>query len=445
MTDPANVQRRFAEYTATLDCVHCGLCIPHCPTHRVTGREADSPRGRIHLMRGWAEGRFDLSDNAYEHLDQCIVCRTCESVCPSGIRMGEMMEAFRAEQNRTRPSGVAASGVGRWALKEILPHRGRIRALTGALAVYQALGLRRVMGAVLGPLAPGLARRHAMQPTVPPRRDRKVPTDRELPGGFPAIGPRRARVALFLGCLASEWFADVHRATIRVLQHNGCDVIVPHGQTCCGALHRHAGILDDADTLWNRNAEVFRGAAVDAVIVNAAGCGASLKEAPADPADAAGSGPSGNAATPAGGRNAGAPVYRDISEFLHQLGLVPPTTPIRRRAAYDPPCHLLHAQRVDIVEELLSAIPGLEWLPLPGRERCCGAGGVYNLLHAEMADAVLAEKTAALLKTGADLVVTGNPGCALQLEYGLRGHGIPVQHPVQLLDAAYGNSALPSS
>lgn len=420
MSASPETRERFSRYTGTLDCVHCGLCIPHCPTHRVTGREADSPRGRIHLLRGWAEERLELSEAAREHLDTCIVCRTCESICPSGIRMGEMMEAYRAEVPpaptvlRRGPSPESR----RRLLNAILPHRSRIRALSGVLAVYQRTGLGRLAEAILRRTSAKLARAHAMQPAMPSARDRHVPTDRERPGGFPAVGPRRARVALFLGCVASEWFADVHRATIRVLTHNGCDVVVPDAQTCCGALHRHAGFLDDARRLLARNDAAFRAGDFDAVIVNAAGCGASLKESLDQPA-------------------AGARVpYKDVFEFLHEFGLTAELRPVARRVAYDPPCHLLHAQRIDVVEDVLARIPGLTLVAPKARERCCGAGGVYNLVHADMADAVLAEKTAALLETRAEQVVTGNPGCAMQIAYGLRGRGIPVRHPIQLLDEA---------
>jgi len=412
--------RKVRAYTGTLDCVHCGLCVPHCPTHGVTHREADSPRGRIHLMRAWAEGRQELSDGTLLHLDQCIVCRNCESVCPSGIRMGEMMESFRHEIRAEHPSGAAASAPGRFLLTHVLPHRGRIAALTDGLELWQRTGLRKAADAVLGLTAKALARKHALQPDVPPRGVRRIETDRLRPGGFPAQGERRARVALFLGCIAAEWFAPVHRATIRVLQRNGCDIIVPDAQTCCGALHRHAGLVEEAGRLLEKNRQVFAALDVDAVIVNAAGCGASLKE-PIEEADPQ-------------------PVYRDVCEFLHELGLVDPDRPLPRRVAYDQPCHLVHGQRIGsgVVEDLLRKIPSLELVPLPRSERCCGAGGVYNLIHPEMAEPVLREKVADLLATGAEIVATGNPGCALQIAAGLRGRAVEVVHPVEVLDRGYG-------
>jgi glycolate oxidase iron-sulfur subunit len=422
VSGPASpLAERFAEYARTLDCVHCGLCLPHCPTYGVTGREADSPRGRIHLMRAWAEQRLELSGDAHDRLDACIVCRNCESVCPSGIRMGDMMEGFRAQTVRSRPGAVAASPAARWLLRSVLPDRARIARLADVLEAYQRLGLSRAVGTALRALAPAIAPLHDRQPRIPPRRVRRVETDRVRPGGFPARGPRRARVALFLGCIGAEWFAPVHRATLRVLARNGCDVVVPDAQTCCGALHRHAGFADEARALLERNARVFAALDADAVIVNAAGCGASLKE----PLDA----------------TLPRPPYRDVLEFLADLGLSPaPDRPLPRRVAYDQPCHLVHAQRVGrgAVEPLLRRIEGLALVPLADSERCCGAGGIYNLVHPEMADPILAEKVEAIRRSGAEIVATGNPGCALQLAHGLRGTGIEVLHPIELLDQAYG-------
>jgi glycolate oxidase iron-sulfur subunit len=412
------LSKRFPEYVRTLDCVHCGLCLPHCPTYGVTGREADSPRGRIHLMRSWAEERLELSDDARERLDACIVCRNCESVRPSGIRMGEMMEGFREEANGVRRAGAAASPLVR-ALLSILPHRGRIAALSDALDLYSRSRVDRLVAVALRAVAPSFARLHDRLPRIPARSVRRIETDRVRPAGFPAVGPPRARVALFLGCIGSEWCAPVHRATIHVLRRNGCDVVVPHEQTCCGALHRHAGLLADARPLLERNARVFAALDVDAVIVNAAGCGASLKE----PLEA----------------DLPRPRYEDVIEFLARIGLVPPDRAVPKSVAYDQPCHLVHAQRVgkDIVEGVLARIPELRLVPLAASERCCGAGGIYNLLHPEMAEPILADKVRAILDSGADTVVTGNPGCALQLEFGLRKTGIAVRHPVELLAEAY--------
>jgi glycolate oxidase iron-sulfur subunit len=284
---------------------------------------------------------------------------------------------------------------------------------------------------MLSRVSSGLGRVHDMQPSVPARRERRLETDRYRPGGYPAEGERRARVALFLGCVAAEWFVPVHRATIRVLQRNGCEVIVPDAQTCCGALHRHGGLLEDARRLLDRNARAFATGDIDAVIVNAAGCGASLKEPLASPA----AGPKA-ADLPA---PSDYPPYRDVCEFLAELGIVAPTRPVPARVAYDQPCHLVHGQGIGagVVEGLLRPVPELEIVPLAASERCCGAGGVYNLVHPEMAEPVLGEKVQAILDSGADVVATGNPGCAMQIGRGLRDTSIEVVHPVALLDRAY--------
>lgn len=402
--------KKFAEYGRTLDCVHCGLCIPHCPTHGVTGREADSPRGRIHLMRAWSEGRLELTDGAQKHLDQCIVCRACESVCPSGIHMGDMMESLRAE----RPSDVAASPLGRFALRSIVPHRDRIALLTRLMSLYERTPLPGLVQRGLVSLAPGLAAAHGLRPRL---RDRKPPL--EAGRTHPARGEERGRVALFLGCIASEWFAGVHHATIRVLTANGITVVVPSAQTCCGALHRHAGLLDDAKSLQRDNDLAFP-ADLDTVIVNAAGCGASLRE-------------------PLEERPAAAPRYLDVFVYLHELGLRPPTRAVERAVAYDEPCHLVHGQKVprSVVADALAQIPSLRLVDLPGSDRCCGAGGIYNLIHSELAQDVLAPKLAAIRASGADTVVTGNPGCLMQIAHGLGEDDIAVRHPIELLAEAY--------
>jgi glycolate dehydrogenase iron-sulfur subunit len=425
----AGFRARLHEYTRTLDCVHCGLCIPYCPTYGVSGRESDSPRGRIYLMRGYAEGTIDLSRDADRRLDQCIVCRGCETVCPSGIRMGEMMESFRDARRREKsrsPLGLVRNIVGRAVLMGVLPHRTVLSALSDLLYFYDRSGLRKVARAVARRVWPRLAALDALLPPLLPPSARRVDQEAASNGGvFPAQGGKpRARVGLFLGCIASEWCAPVHRATIRVLTRNGCEVVVPPDQTCCGALHRHGGYLDDAARLYERNAAAFGALKLDAVVVNAAGCGAALKE------------------PPHGSAGLGAPV-RDVCEFLHEIGVEPPAGSIEKKVAHHQPCHLVHAQRVPpaAVEDLLRRIPGLNLVPLPDADRCCGAGGIYNLLHPKMAEPLRDEKTAAVLSTGADIVATGNPGCWLQIRSGLAGRGIEVLHPVEILDRAYGAQA----
>ena len=422
-------RERFAEYTRTLDCVHCGLRIPDCPTYDVTLRESDSPRGRIYLMRQYAEGRLELGQEIESHLDQCIVCRACETVCPSGIRMGEMMESFREEQQKQSGAHTLRSRLGRFLLRQVLPKRNRIALLSDLLYLYQLSGLSRLARFLARSLLKHttLSYLQRLEPRIPSFRERRIQTDAKRPHGYPAENEARMRVGLFIGCITAEWFAPAHRATIRVLQKNGCDVVVPHAQTCCGALHRHAGLLSDAAGLFRRNAAVFQESGVDVVVVNAAGCGAALKEPP-----------------PARSRDAsdctdlGAPV-RDICEFLDEVGIVPPTGRIEKSVVYDQPCHLLHGQQVggDVVENLLSTIPGVRLLPLKDSDQCCGSGGVYNLLHPELAESLGTRKGDSIRATGADIVVTGNPGCAMQIQAALHGTDVEIMHPIELLDRSY--------
>jgi glycolate oxidase iron-sulfur subunit len=262
----------------------------------------------------------------------------------------------------------------------------------------------------------------ALLPPIPHPAVRRIDTDRTRPEGYPCDGKPRLRASLFLGCIASEWFAETHRATIRVLRRNRIDVVVPDGQTCCGALHRHSGLVEEATALHEQNTAAFAGAGVDVVLVNAAGCGASLREAPA------------------GSSTRGGPEVRDICEFLDEVGIVPPTARMERRVAYHQPCHLVHAQGVGpgSIERLLSSIPGLRLVPLRDSDRCCGSGGIYNVLHPRMAGPILEAKIEAIRESGADTVVTGNPGCLLQIRSRLRG--VRILHPVELLDLAYSRS-----
>lgn len=421
-TEERAFQERFEEYTRTLDCVHCGLCIPDCPTQGITGREADSPRGRIHLMRGYAEGSAPFTPESLRHLDQCIVCRNCETVCPSGIQMGEMMESFRHEMHRVLPAKGWRHHLMKFLLSNVVPHRHRIAVLLDLLHYYDRLGLRRAVRWLGEKASPKLVALDRLMPPIPAPSRRRLTTSSNLPGGrHPAHGSARMRVGLFIGCITSELFVETHRATIRMLNRAGCDVVIPDAQTCCGALHRHGGFLDEGRDLFEGNIGAFGAEGVDVIVVNAAGCGAALKEPPAEFPD-----------------GLGRPV-RDICELLEEIGIPEPDVAIERRVTHDVPCHLVHGQKVpgSTVTSLLEKIPGLEIVPLRQAERCCGSGGIYNLLHPEMAEPILEEKVEAILETGADLVVTGNPGCWMQIRSGLLDHEIEVLHPVELLDRAY--------
>ncbi len=401
-------------YPSTLDCVHCGLCLPVCPTYRETGREVSSPRGRIYLMRGVAEGAIALGDVVAEEAYLCLGCRACETACPSGVRYGRLLEATRAAVERAGLRRGWPRRLEGLALRHVVPFPGRLRALVSLLGVAQGLGLDRLAAR----LAPAAWRtRLAQAPRVPPRAERQA-----LPTQVPAVGERRGRVGFFVGCVMPELFGAVNAATLRVLAHNGFEVVVAGGQGCCGALQAHAGDAALAADLLARNARAFAG--VDAVVVNSAGCGAFLREAEAWLPDDAGLGAR----------------VRDVSELLDEAGLRAPPGRVEARVCYDDPCHLLHGQGVGAApRRLLQQIPGVVLTEHADAAGCCGAAGIYNLTHPAMAQAVLARKLDALEAAAPDLVATGNPGCLLQLRQGLAARESPigVVHPVELLDRAY--------
>jgi len=402
---------------ATLDCVHCGLCLPVCPTYRETGSETSSPRGRIYLMRAIAEGRAALGPLLAEEAYLCLGCRACETACPSGVRFGRLLEGARAEVERAGLRSGPAKRVETLALRALLPRPLRLRLAVDALALVQRLRLDRLARRWLPPRLRELA---DAAPRVPPRSER-----RPLPHLVAAQGERRGRVGLFVGCVMPELFGRVHAATVRVLVQNGFDVVVPREQGCCGALHAHAGDPELARELARRNAAAFATARVDAVVVNAAGCGAALREA--------------GAWLPGEGE-ALADAARDVCEWLDAAGLRPPPGRVEGRVCYDDPCHLVHGQGVrDAPRRLLAAIPGLELARHEDPSSCCGAAGIYNLTHPAMSRAVLERKMRSLAAADPDWIASGNPGCLMQLASGVAGLGLraKVVHPIELLDLSY--------
>ena len=388
-------------YPGTLDCVHCGLCLSSCPTYRETGRETSSPRGRVQLMRGVAEGRIPLGEVVAEEAYLCLGCRACETACPSGVKFGALLEGTRAAVEEAGLREGLAKRIERLALRRVLPHRRRLALAVRTLSLAQRLGAGRVVRF----LPRRLADAWQLLPEVPPAAAR-----RRLPRTIPAEGARRGRVALFEGCLMPELFGPVNAATARVLAKNGFEVIVPKGQGCCGALHLHAGDPEFAASLERRNLAAFEG--VDAIVVNSAGCSAALKE------------------------GALRERVRDVCEFLDAAGLV--AEPPRRDGTlcYDDPCHLVHGQGIaDAPRRLLAQVPALRVVPHDDPASCCGAAGIYNLTHPEMSRAVLARKMRALAAADPDWIASGNPGCLMQLAAGARSRGLRarVVHPVELL------------
>jgi glycolate oxidase iron-sulfur subunit len=401
-------------------CVHCGLCLQNCPTYLQTGYEAESPRGRIHLMAALNEGRLEATVAYREHLELCLVCRNCESVCPSGVHFGRIMEAGRAQLYDRTELSWPERFFRRLAFVELLPHRARLRAMFGALLVYQRSGLQRLVR-WSGLLPPVLADAEALLPPLPapflPRWD-----------VYPALGNLRYKVGMFTGCVMPLAYGPVHAATLRVLRHNGCEVHIPREQVCCGALNVHGGERAVAADLARQNLRAFLGRGLDAVVVNSAGCGAIMKEY----ADLLGEGDPLVSEFSA--------LVRDVSEFLAGIDLVPPTRVVRRRVTLQESCHLVHAQRVrEAPRLLLSLIPGLVVRELPHADLCCGSAGLYMLTQREMSTRILDDKMDEIAATGADTIVTANPGCMMQLHRGVqrRNVGAEVRHVVELLDEAY--------
>jgi glycolate oxidase iron-sulfur subunit len=411
-------------------CVHCGLCLAYCPTFSELGTEMDSPRGRIFLVKSLAEGRIGLSDPTVEHLSLCLDCRACETACPSGVPYGRLIEAAKAEIERQRPGGVGRRAF-RWLNFGLLLGRPRVLALAAAgLRFYQASGLQALVRRTgLTRLLPGtLAAWEALLPPMPSAADRAL-----LPALTPAAGPRRARVAMLTGCVQAVVFGAHNRATARVLARNGCEVVAPPGQGCCGALNAHGGDHARALAMAKRTIATFEAVGAEAVIVNTSGCGAHMK--------AYGTLLAGQ---PAWAERAArfARTVQDLAEFLAREPLRGPLHAVPMSVTYHDPCHVVHGQKIRRQpRELLAQIPGLQVVDLPESDWCCGSAGIYNLTQPEMADRLLRRKVRHVHSTGAQAVVTANPGCILQIQAGLRAQGreLPVLHLVEVLDRAYGS------
>lgn len=417
-----------------LHCVHCGLCLNECPTYRLWGQEADSPRGRIRQMILVDEGRLPLGDFFVQHIDRCLDCRACESACPSGVEYGKLVEGARAqiEQNYRRPlfSRLARSV----AYRHLLPYPNRIAAAARLVRFYQRSGLQSLARKSGLLQYAGLADREKLMPPI----ETEFFFSR-LGQTFPARGPRRARVALFAGCIAQVSFAALNEATIRVLTANGCEVVVPKGQLCCGALPAHAGIRDVARRLARTNLDVFLNEDFDAVITNAAGCGSTLKEYDqlfSDDEFACRKAHAFRAKT------------RDVTEFLDELGLVAPLRELPLRVTYQDSCHLAHGQKIrEAPRRLIRSIPGIELAEMRLADHCCGSAGVYNVTETEASLELLAGKMLCAAETKTQAIVTANPGCLLQMRAGTEIHktGQEVLHVVELLDRALDVASAPAA
>ena len=412
----------FVDHEKFFDCVHCGLCLASCPTYVELGTEMDSPRGRIVMMRALQEGHAQLDAEIVHHLDLCLGCRACETACPSGVRYGELIEGVRPfiEQHYRRP---LLERVKRWMMNKTFPNPLGARLFALSLKVGAALGLARFAHSEVMPIK--LRYWLGLLP------ERGTVSSAPLLERYPAIGEKRHTVAVLSGCVMSTVFGATNQSTVKVLRHNGCEVLVPKAQSCCGALLLHNGDKLNALSLARHNIDVFGKLELDALIINAAGCGAMMKEY--------------------GELFKDDPAYRDkaerltekmkdVAEFVGSIPLTPPTREVRAKVTYHDACHLAHGQGVrEQPRALLRAIPGLTFANLPESDWCCGSAGTYNLTQPEMAARLLERKVGNIQATQADVVVTGNPGCLMQIRAGLQQHGLPIQavHTIDLLAQAY--------
>ncbi|MGH7251778.1 MAG: (Fe-S)-binding protein [Candidatus Methylomirabilales bacterium] len=415
-----------------LDCVHCGFCLPTCPTYLVLGNEMDNPRGRIYLMRAVDEGKAKITSRFVEHMNLCVLCRACETACPSGVKFGFIMEAARGQIERNYQYPPAERRFRNFILHTFTDLR-RMGTLTTLLRLYQRSGLQTLARAsgVLS-LFGRLGKMETLLPPIPDQRMRQ-----ELPEVMRAKGAKRGRVGLLTGCVQRFFLPQVNAATARVLAENGFDVVIPQDQGCCGSLLVHEGERERGKGFARKTIDVFERAGIDFIVVNAAGCGSVMKEywelLHNDP-----------------GYREKAEAFskkvRDASELIAQADLNGRLHELKLKVTYHDACHLAHGQKVrHQPRKILKAIPGVQLVELAESDFCCGSAGVYNLLEPDLARKFLDRKLDRIQETGAEAVVSANPGCTFQIEKGLkeRGLNIRVLHPMELLDAAYRGSIPP--
>jgi glycolate dehydrogenase iron-sulfur subunit len=408
------------------DCVHCGFCLPACPTYVLWGEEMDSPRGRIYMIKKAADGDAPVDGRFRQHMDSCLGCMACMTACPSGVQYNKLIEPTRAQIERHVPRNWSETFL-RKIIFATFPHPGRLRLLALPLLIYQKSGLRRLLRAsgTLKLLPKRLAAMESLLPDVSAQAFTRLPA-RIVPQKSP-----RHRVGMLSGCVQQVFFSRVNTSTARVLAAEDCEVVIPRKQPCCGALMLHSGLEKEAVVLAREMIAAFETANVDTIIINSAGCGSTMKEYGHLLRD-----------DPAWVERAAAfsAKCKDIAEFLAELEPIAPRHPLKTRVAYHDACHLQHAQGVrEQPRSLLAKIPLLEVAEIPEASLCCGSAGVYNLLQPETANQLGSRKVDNLLTTNADAVVSANPGCLLQLMNGLRQRGLntmPAFHMIELLDAS---------
>ncbi|MFC6334361.1 (Fe-S)-binding protein [Paenibacillus septentrionalis] len=413
------------------ECVHCGMCLEACPTYQETGLEHHSPRGRVYLIKSAAEGKMELNSFFKEPIDTCLACRACETACPSGVQVGALIEETRGQLFHATPAKGKNRMLQQLFLRHIFPNPNRLRMLGSMTRLYQKSGIQR--GArklkLLRVLPAHLQEMEAALPSL--QTAPLLGRGGEL---FPAYGEKRATVAMITGCVMDVVYSNVNEATLNVLRKNGCDVWIPSSQKCCGALHLHSGDREQAKQLAKHNINVFLSNDVDAIVINAAGCGSTLKEYDELLK---------NDQEYGDRSHRFAEKTKDISEFLIELGVIPPTGRVDKKVTYHDACHLAHAQGIrQAPRELLNMIPGLEIEVMPESDRCCGSAGIYNITHPEMASQLLDRKLNDI-PTGCDAVAMGNPGCMMQFQVGVVKYKRSEQivHTIELLNEAYENES----
>ncbi len=417
-------------------CVHCGFCLTTCPSYRVLGKEMDSPRGRIYLMNAINQGEAPLSPAAVQHFDSCLGCLACTTACPSGVQYDRLIAAVRPQVARNHPRSLPER-LFRGVIFQLFPYPDRLRLLLAPLGLYQMLGMSKLVKAtgLLQRLSPHLAAMESLLPPVTPQAFQD-----NLPEVIPAQGTRRFRVGMILGCVQRVFFSNVNEATARVLAANGCEIVIPRSQGCCSALPAHQGEEAQSQALARQMIDAFAATDVDYIIINAAGCGHTLKEyghilqddaAYRDRAHAFSS------------------KVRDVQEFLSEVGLTTPLHPLTEEplpVVYQDACHLLHGQKISIQpRQLLKQIPQVQIREPLDAALCCGSAGIYNMLQPQVAEELGQMKARNLVNTGAKLIASPNPGCALQIQKHLaaQGHALPLFHPMELLDLAIRGEKLP--
>jgi glycolate oxidase iron-sulfur subunit len=428
MTAPESYLKKL-DYSVVQQCMHCGLCLPTCPTYDATKLERNSPRGRISLMRAIADGRLEPTRTFAEEMYFCLGCLACMTACPAGVNYAELFEHARAEAERSQVlKSPTRSLIRNFTIGWLFMDLRRLRALGWLMRLYQQLGIQALVrkSGVLKLVPSRLRELEAMTPTVQPKFSSQMIAPVTSPEGG-----KKYRVAVLTGCAQDLVFSDVNRDTVEVLSRNGCEVVTPPAQSCCGSLHAHNGEWELAKVLARRNIDQFPPDQFDAIITNAAGCGSHLKHYATLLAD--------NPAYAAKAEQWDHKV-KDIHEWLAQIGVKAATNSPEQKVTYHEACHLCHGQKITAQpRQILKAIKGLNLVELPESTWCCGSAGIYNLIQPEMANQLLDRKIDKIKSTGASTVATGNPGCLLQVMNGARKHGLNLRvvHPITLLAEAY--------